>query len=167
MAARALKRGVVGSRSGSPLSSPSSPQAVVRIFPPTSFSPHRRAPECLCCECVHNPKSEKSPQRKGHSHFLMHQKSRIRAGRAKRWGQGCARERRLIPPSLTLPPPLLLSPCSCFPVFISIFLREVVGYAYLPVLSPPLPHHAPPSRCNHFSFPFIEPAVFFFLLVFA
>src|ERR1700722_18043564 len=88
----------------------------------------------------------------------MHQKSRIRAGRAKRGGQGCARERRLILPFLAPPPPLLLSPCSCFPVFISIFLREVTGYVYLSISSPPpilLPHHALPSRCKHFFSPFI------------
>jgi hypothetical protein len=69
----------------------------------------------------------------------MHQKSWIRAGRAKRGGQGCARERRLILPFLAPPPPLLLSPCSCFPVFISIFLREVTGYVYLSISSPLAP----------------------------
>ena len=98
---------------------PSSPQAAVRVFLPTSFSHRTGALQSVCCGCVHNPKSKKSPTRKGHSYFLMHQKSWIRAWRAKRGGQGCARERRLIPPFLA--PGL---PC-CFPlahVFLVLFL---------------------------------------------
>ena len=125
------------------------------VFPPTSFSPHRRAPECLCCGCVHNPKSKKSPTRKGHSHFLMHQKSWIRAGRAKRGGQGCARERRLILPFLAPPPPLLLSPCSYFPIFISIFLCEVIGYAYLSILSTPFSYITTRRLRGAIIFPFL------------
>lgn len=100
----------------------------------------------------------------------MHQKSRIRAGRVKRGGQGCARERRLILPFLAPPPPLLLSPCSCFPVFISIFLREVTGYVYLSISSPPPPPFSYlTTRCLRganifFLLLSVEPAVFFFCL---
>ena len=135
MAARALKWGVVESRSGSPLSSPFLPQAVVRVFLPTSFSHRTGALQSVCCGCVHNPKSKKSPTRKGHSHFLMHQKSWIRAGRAKRGGAGLRKGTETYTSFSCPRPPLLLSPCSCFPGFISILLREVIGYAYLSISS--------------------------------
>lgn len=134
MAARALKRSVVESRSGSPLSSLFLPQAAVRVFLPTSFSHRTGALQSVCCG-VFIIQKVKVPLAEGNSHFLMHQKSRIRAGRAKRGGQGCARERRLILPFLAPPPPLLLSLCSCFPVFLFSSVRSLD--VYLSISSPP------------------------------